>query len=203
MTQSIPPSPPSHFEKYLESADPAEVVRKLRDTPPESLMEKTQWPELAKKFREIRIERVAPFAARYLQPIQNALIRWGAPSALTATVGTLATPVSALSAGELAGPIGLAAVGGLLAGSAANDLIPKGGDWLGNFAADLFGPAASDSWIWKLDGTFTRAFDSKKTIGDTLAKGLEAVAGSPSNTTMSVLDHLGFGGWEAFKKAWD
>lgn len=205
MTTPLPKTPPSEIQKYLgtpQLSDSREVFRKLRQFREEVVLDKSKWDDLVRKLNQVKPYEVSPFALRYLQPIQNALLRWGAPAGLSATTATLATPVSALPAAKLAGPVGLAAVAGLATGAALNNLLPHAGAALGDWAFDIFGSAGSSSWIWKLDGAFTRAFDGKGTVGDLLAKGLMATAGPASSGTISALDHLGFGGWKAFKMAW-
>ncbi len=207
MTSSIPPTPKTEMQRYLSSSplpkDSGEVFRRLSEFNEKVVVDKSKWKELLKRMNQLKPHEVSPFALRYLQPLQNFLTRLGAPSALTGMVATLGTPVSALPAAKLAGPVGLAAVGGLAAGAALNDLLPRAGAALGDWALDVFGPAEPGSWIWKLDNGFTRAFDGEGTVGDTIAAGLTAAVGPASPGTISALDHLGFGGWQAFKKAWD
>jgi hypothetical protein len=84
-----------------------------------------------------------------------------------------------------------------------NEVLPKSGAGWGMIAHWAFGPPAQDSWLYDLDDTkFMRAFDTNKTVGDTIAVGIEAVAGKPSDTTVTVLEHMGFGGWNVFKGSW-
>ncbi|MCC6272265.1 MAG: hypothetical protein IT572_02260 [Deltaproteobacteria bacterium] len=207
MTSPLPPAPKPDMPRYLSqvptTSESGEVFRRLAEFREKIVVDKSKWEDLLKRLNQVKPHEVSPFALRYLQPLQNFLTRLGAPSALTGSAASLGTPASALPAAKLAGPVGLAAVGGLAAGAALNDLLPRAGAALGDWAFETFGPADSSSWIWKLDSAFTRAFDAEGTVGDVLAAGLEAAVGPASAGTIAALDHLGFGGWQAFKKAWD
>lgn len=207
MTSPLPPSPKPDIPRYLSqvptTSESGEVFRRLSEFRDKVVIDKSKWEEMLRQLKGVKPHEVSPFVLRYLQPLQNFLTRLGAPSVLTGAVASLGTPVSALPAAKLAGPVGLAAVAGLAAGATLNDLLPWGGAALGDWAFEAFGPADNSSWIWKLDGSFTRAFDAEGTVGDVLAAGLEAAVGPASSETISALDHLGFGGWQAFKKAWD
>lgn len=207
MTSTLPPSPKPEMPRYLSqvptTSESGEVFRRLSEFREKVVIDKSKWEELLKRLNHVKPHEVSPFALRYLQPLQNFLTRVGAPSALTGAAASLGTPVSALPAAKLAGPVGLAAVGGLAAGAALDDLLPRAGAALGDWALDVFGPAEPGSWIWKLDNGFTRAFDGEGTVGDTIAEGLTAAVGPASSGTIAVLDRLGFGGWNTFKKAWD
>lgn len=206
MTSTPPPSPSPDLQRYLNSvprtSESGEVFRRLAEFRERVVVDKSQWDKVLKRLNEVKPHEVSPFVLRYWQPLQNFLTRLGAPSALTGAAATLGTPISALPAAKLAGPVGLAAVAGLATGAALDDLLPRAGAALGDWALEAFGPAEASSWIWKLDGAFTRAFDAEGTVGDVLAKGLTAAVGPASSGTISALDHLGFGGWQAFKKAW-
>jgi len=206
MTSTLPPSPKPEIPRYLSqvptTSESGEVFRRLSEFREKVVIDKSKWEELLKRLNQVKPHEVSPFALRYLQPLQNFLTRLGAPSALTGATASLGTPVSALPAAKLAGPVGLAAVGGLAAGAALNDLLPRAGAALGDWALDVFGPAEPGNWIWKLDTGFTRAFDGEGTVGDTIAAGLTAAVGPASSGTIAVLDRLGFGGWNTFKKAW-
>ncbi|MFO1519552.1 MAG: hypothetical protein U1F57_07840 [bacterium] len=162
-------------------------------------------PEFKAFFDKIDIKTItvttSPFVARLVGSIQGLLSRVGL-AGLSQSAGMLAAPVSSLSLAEAAGPVGAAALAGVGTGIALNYFLPQAGGALGDFLFDSLGPASSDSWIWKLDGSFIRAFDSNKTVGDTIAKGIHAAVGSPSGTTIDVLDHMGFGGWNAFVNSW-
>lgn len=207
MTSTLPPSSKPEMPRYLSqvptTSESGEVFRRLSEFREKVVIDKSKWEELLKRLNQVKPHEVSPFALRYLQPLQNFLTRVGAPSALTGAAASLGTPVSALPAAKLAGPVGLAAVGGLAAGAALDDLLPRAGAALGDWALDVFGPAEPGSWIWKLDNGFTRAFDGEGTVGDTIAEGLTAAVGPASSGTIAVLDRLGFGGWNTFKKAWD
>ncbi len=121
---------------------------------------------------------------------------------LPAGLGTFTTETAALGLATKAGWVGVAGAIGVGTGMLLNEYLPKSGAGWGGLAFRVMGPPKADSWIWKLDNGFTRAFDPNKTVGDTIAVGIKAVVGKPSDTTISVLDHMGFGGWNVFKNRW-
>jgi len=206
-----PPNRPGQeiIEKYLQ--DPTFFQRNIESLPFKDMkgMKDTIDPEKVKQaidfFKTFDIKTIvygSPFAARYIAPLQEFLARIGAPAFVQGAAAQLGAPLSAVSAGEMAGAVGIAAVAGVGIGIGLNYGLPKAGGYLGEKAFDLFGPPAADSLLWYLDTPALSAFDSNKEVGDTIAQGIEAACGKPSSTTMDVLDHMGFGGWNVFKNSW-
>ncbi len=211
MTPPVPKTPPPEFtgptKDYLSKLSSEPWFRNVTTLPFRGNLQSdkglTEFTIDWKKFSALTRQLFwgSPFAARYLGPIANMFERLGLPSAAN-FVSAMGVSLGCATAAEIGASVLAGLAVGVPTGIGLNYELPKAGNWLGQKAFEVFGPPAADSWIWTLDNSFVQAFDSKKTVGDTIAKGIKAVAGRPSGATMDTLDRMGFGGWSVFKNSW-